>query len=214
MTDPGLNRLLKWSVENSSANPSDPSTQPNHDPARGLDSATLAQILGGPSEADLMKAAMASLTSPTTSAADKATAIENLHLLLESLDNANLLAPLGLWPPLVSLLSDADPGLRRGAASCIGTAVQNHRPTQDQLRTAEGALPQLVAMALGDPDVAVRRAAVRAVSSAVRNCPPSLEDVLGLLPQDIRGEGSVDAGDMEAVDEIIGRLRERANKTD
>lgn len=203
MTDPGLSNLLKWSIENSSSS-SNPSTQPS---TQGLDAAALRQLLGGPSEADLMKSALGTIHTATAPLDSKLTAFDTLHTLIESLDNANLLAPLGLWPELTALLDADEAELRRAAAECVGTAVQNNRPAQEALwGLRDGAvLSRLLAMCGADGDALVRRKAVRAVSSMVRNFQPALDVVVAAV-----GGETVDAGDMEAVDGVVGRLREEA----
>jgi hsp70-interacting protein len=60
--DPGLNELLKWSVENSTATANDPSAAPPQ--SRGLNPDAIASLFGGPSDADLMKASMEAILSP------------------------------------------------------------------------------------------------------------------------------------------------------
>ena len=211
MTDRGLNDLLKWSIENSSSTRSDPIA--THDPTQGLNQEALAQILGGPSDADRMKAAMSAIISPNLSLDDKLVAFDNLEQLLETLDNANDLEPLGLWPALLQQLGSAEPELRRMAAGCVGTAVQNHARSQAQVLKL-GAIPTLVDLAVSDPVQAVRKKAVSALSSEVRNNQAGLDVVMEKLPTEFNGAGRASAGDMEAVDGIIVRLREQANRVE
>jgi len=55
---------------------------------------------------------------------------DNLELLVESLDNANDLEPLKLWPRILAFISmtheNATTNDRRLAAWVIGTAIQNN----------------------------------------------------------------------------------------
>jgi len=157
--DPNLNNLLKWSLANSSTTPQ---TTTNNDPTTTTtpplttdlplpttnepplptpsaprlspNAAALASLLSGPSDATLMRAHLATLTTPTTSTnplPTKLLALAGLEQLLESIDNVNALSGLGLWPALVALLGGAEEAeMRRGAAACVGTAVQNNAGAQ------------------------------------------------------------------------------------
>ncbi|KAI2779545.1 Fes1-domain-containing protein [Daldinia loculata] len=145
----GLNELLRWSIENSAE--ADPSAPESAAPRSTLSPEALAAIMGGPSDAELMQAAVEHITSsdPEITLESKLTAFDNLEQLVESLDNANLLSKLGLWTPLLELLAHEEDQLRLMAAWCIGTAVQNNAPTQERL-VALGGVEKLVRMALGD----------------------------------------------------------------
>ena len=124
-----MSNLLKWGIENSStATPS-----PDAPPPRPLDPAILQAIFGGPSDADLMKQSMAAILSPDITLDNKLTAFDNFEQLIESIDNANNLEPLGLWTPLVELLKNEEGQLRRMAAWCVGTAVQNNEKAQQRV---------------------------------------------------------------------------------
>ncbi|KAI2470329.1 Fes1-domain-containing protein [Annulohypoxylon bovei var. microspora] len=229
--DKNLNELLKWSIENSV--PSDASAP---GPKSSLTPEVLAAIMGGPSDAELMQAAMANITStdPEITLESKLIAFDNLEQLVESLDNANILSNLGLWTPLLDLLGHEEHQLRLMAAWCVGTAVQNNAPSQERL-VALGGVERLVAVALGerlpkeksagDGDETageavaataaetkdVRRKAVYALSSAVRNYQPALDVAAKELRK--RGEDvqeGMDATDMDAVDELMNGLRNKA----
>ncbi|KAI1763009.1 Fes1-domain-containing protein [Hypoxylon sp. FL1150] len=232
-SDKNLNELLKWSIENS-AQP-DPSAPETDRPRTTLNPEALAAIMGAPSDAELMQAAMAAITStdPEMTLESKLTAFDNLEQLVESLDNANLLSKLGLWTPLLELLGHDEEQLRLMAAWCVGTAVQNNAPSQERL-VALGGVERLVGMALGervpmekragDGDVTteeslegagetkdVRRKAVYALSSAIRNYQPALDVAAKELRK--RGESvqeGIDATDMDAVDEVITGLKQKA----
>lgn len=70
-----------------------------------------------------------------------------------------------------------------------------------------GAISPLIRLALEDPFEAVRRKAIYALSSGIRNYQPGLDAAVEALPQDIKPSTRLDAGDMEAVDGIIQRLK-------
>jgi hsp70-interacting protein len=80
-----------------------------------------------------MKESMAAIMSDIP-LDQKLIAFDNMEQLVESIDNANNLTSLGLWMPLVQLLRSEDADLRRMAAWCIGTAVQNNPLAQKAVR--------------------------------------------------------------------------------
>lgn len=125
-----MNNLLKWGIQNSSASQSDPNAPT---PRTNLDPETLSALFGGPSQADLMKEAMAALLSDEVDLDNKLIAFDNFEQLIENIDNANNLEPLGLWTPLAGLLEHHEPEMRRMAAGCVGTAVQNNEKAQDKV---------------------------------------------------------------------------------
>lgn len=145
-----LNELLRWSIENSgTAQNGTNGTTPavSSGPA---DPALLEALFGGmPSEAELMRENMATATHPETTLENRLIALDNLEQLVESLDNANNLAPLGLWPPLLDLLAHSEHEVRKMAAWCVGTAVQNNERAQREL-LERGGIERLVCMALGE----------------------------------------------------------------
>ncbi|KAL4955246.1 Hsp70 nucleotide exchange factor fes1 [Aspergillus filifer] len=205
--DPNMNNLLKWGIQNST-NPPSGSSNDNNAPAQPSQNITpemLNSLFGGPSEADLMKAAMEALRDPEVDLENKLIAFDNLEQLVENIDNANNLEPLGLWTPLVELLGHEEAEMRKYAAWCIGTAVQNNEKAQDKL-IVMNAIPKLVSLATTDTAQAVRKKAVLALSSAVRNYQPSINELVKHLPEGY-ASGKVDAGDMEAIDAIMDKLR-------
>lgn len=135
-TNANMNSLLKWSIQNST-NPSDPNSSNSNnsvaDASRGLTPEMISTLLGGPSDADLMKAAMEALRSDEVDLENKMIAFDNFEQLLENIDNANNMEPLGLWTPLVELLRHEEADMRRMAAWCVGTAVQNNEKAQDKV---------------------------------------------------------------------------------
>jgi hsp70-interacting protein len=205
--DPGLNSLLQWGIENSAPgrNPDEPVSQP-----RGLSADALRSLMGGPSDADLMKQAMAIIASsdPEITHDSKMTAFDNFEQLVENIDNANNMEPLGLWTPMIRVLDCDQAELRMMAAWCIGTAVQNNVKAQERFLALNG-VEKLVKVAVGDTDKATRKKAVYALSSAVRNYQPAINVAVKELPKEIVGGEKVDAEDMDAIDKIMGRLRER-----
>jgi len=130
-----MNNLLKWGIQNSTnaQQSSDSNNDDSQAPRTNVTPQMLNALFGGPSEADLMKAAMEALHSDEVDLENKLVAFDNFEQLVESIDNANNLEPLGLWTPLVELLKHKEPDMRRMAAWCIGTAVQNNEKAQDKV---------------------------------------------------------------------------------
>ncbi|KAK5787562.1 hypothetical protein VI817_010059 [Penicillium citrinum] len=229
--DPQMNKLLKWSVQNSqqqNANGSLTAPPTAEELSRNLTPDMINSLMGGPSDADLMKAAMELLLSDEADLENKMIAFDNFEQLIESIDNANNLEPLGLWTPLVKLLQHEEADMRRMAAWCIGTAVQNNEKAQDKVSTASttstmqedqnrnkltsiqlivlNAIPTLVTVATSDSNPATRKKSVYALSSAVRNYQPALNELIKSLPENY-SKDKVDAADMEAIDKIMDQLR-------
>lgn len=126
-----MSNLLKWSIENSANGQSDETSAPHERPS--LDPEILAQLLGGPSDADLMRESMAAIQSPDIDLENRLVAFDNFEQLVENLDNANNMEALGLWTPLVGLLESKEPEMRMMAAWCLGTAVQNNIKSQERV---------------------------------------------------------------------------------
>ncbi|KAI4282157.1 MAG: hypothetical protein L6R38_003137 [Xanthoria sp. 2 TBL-2021] len=211
--DPGMNQLLKWSIENSETTQNDSTDPKAEQPSgQGLNEEAIRSLMGGPSDADLMKLSMAAIQSPDVSLDDKLVAFDNFEQLIEIVDNANNLESLALWTPLVTELSNAEAGIRRMAAWCIGTAVQNNNKTQERA-LAVNALPLLVRLALEDPNDQVRRKAIYALSSEIRNYPPALQVMVQHLPKELRPGGLVNAGDMDDVDKVMDGIKQASGRT-
>lgn len=211
MADANLNQLLKWSVQNSDVPRNDATAQSDpkaeRDPQRGLNAEALSQLFGGPSDADRMRESMAAVQSPSVNLDNKMIAFDNFEQLVENIDNANNMENLGLWQPMVEQLDNSEAQLRKMAAWCVGTAVQNNPRAQERCLVI-GAIPKLVHMAIDDTDKDARKKASRGLSSAIRNYQPSLDSALEVLPHEYHGGQKVDAGDMDAVDKIVEKVRQ------
>jgi hsp70-interacting protein len=131
--DRNLNGLLRWGIENSDATRSDPSAETSRDVSRGLNKEVLDALMGGPTDADHMKDAIAAIKSPDVNLENKLIAFDNFEQLVENIDNANNIQALGLWDPLIAELNNDEPELRAMAAWCIGTAVQNNIKAQEKV---------------------------------------------------------------------------------
>jgi hsp70-interacting protein len=143
MNDPGLNNLLKWGIENSSASNNTTASQSTSQSST-INASALAALLGGPSDADRMREAMAAIQHPEVDLENKLIAFDNFEQLIENIDNANNIASLGLWMPLAELLKSDEAELRRYAAWCIGTAVQNNEKAQERVRRLPSTVRQIM----------------------------------------------------------------------
>jgi len=205
--DKGMSNLLQWSIENSAnGHSTDESAQPTPEP-RGLTQDALRSLMGGPSDADLMKQAMTVIVHPEATLEDKLIAFDNFEQMIENLDNANNMDALGLWPPLMNQLDNSEAEIRKMAAWCIGTAVQNNEKCQQQL-LSHGGITTVSIMAINDQDAAARRKAVYALSSSIRNFQPGMNEALKSLPTNITGPDHVSASDMDVIDAMMAKLRE------
>ena len=212
--NPSLNQLLQWSIEHSDSSRNDPTTQPTdqqRDPSRGLNQEMIAQLMGGPSDADRVRDAMTAIVAPVDQVdlENKLIAWDNLEQLIEQIDNANNMEPMGLWAPLIQQLESEFPECRSMAAWCCSTAVQNNVKSQERLR-ALGGVAKLANQAVTDVDKQARKKAVNALSSQVRNYQPALDELENALSDDVWKRRGLDAGDMDAVDELIQTLRDQA----
>ena len=138
MSNPKFNDLLKWGIENSEASRNDPNAPKN--PNTQLDAQTLQEILSGmsaPSDAEMMKRKMEVITQPDYTLDQKVGAFEDFEMLVEGIDNANNLESLKLWTPLIEQLEHEEVDLRKYAAWCIGTAVENNVKAQERVSCFE-----------------------------------------------------------------------------
>ncbi|KAL1303969.1 hypothetical protein AAFC00_000416 [Neodothiora populina] len=204
MNNAGLNEILKWSIENSDASRTEDAAQ---QPRSQLNPELLAQLMGGPSDADRMNEAMAAIYHPEVDLENKLIAWDNFEQLVENLDNANNMETLGLWMPLIGKLDDEEKEVRNMALWCLGTAVQNNIKCQERA-LAIGAIPRVAKLSHQDPDHGVRKKATRVLSSTSRNYQPALDETVKHLPSEITGNEKYDAGDMESVDKLIQALRD------
>ena len=74
---------------------------------------------------------------------------------------------------------------------------------------AVNGIPALCRLAVEDGDEGVRRKCVYALSSGVRNYQPGMDEVVRCLPKDVVGPDQVSASDMEVIDAIMGKLRQK-----
>ncbi|XP_047048191.1 hsp70-binding protein 1 [Lolium rigidum] len=105
----------------------------------------LMEKLKMPSDADLMKIAIADLNNSSISLEDRQRALEELLILVEPIDNANDLDKIGGLVALIEDLNNANEEIRTTSAWILGKASQNNALVQSQI-LGYGALSRLVKM--------------------------------------------------------------------
>ncbi|KAH9068074.1 nucleotide exchange factors-like protein [Lactarius deliciosus] len=138
-----MQSLLRWGIENSSSNV-DSSAAPSVSAQRmaELDPGVIDAILGRP-DSELMKEALAKAQDASLDEDARLTALDDLEMLVENIDNANDLEKLGMWEPLQGLLGSPSADVRVQALWVIGTAVQNN-PSAQRAYLALGPFPTLL----------------------------------------------------------------------
>ncbi|KAK9459349.1 armadillo-type protein [Lipomyces oligophaga] len=209
-----MEKLLKWSLENSES--TGIAEEDRRQPTPNAE--VLGQLFGQPSDAQLMQESMAIIQSESASLDDRESAFDNLEMLVENLDNANNLEPMGMWPGLLSQLQSPEPVIRKMACWVIGTAVQNNPKSQAALAAYPNAVPDLLAIANGDKSKDCRLKAMYCLSSAIRNHQPGYEAFRNaqgwkVLVNLIRGRAFVDQeldNTDKSLDEVDTEIRQRS----
>ncbi|KAJ1290380.1 hypothetical protein BS78_02G238600 [Paspalum vaginatum] len=127
----------------------------------------LMEKLKMPSDADLMKIAIADLNNSSISLEDRQRALQELLVLVEPIDNANDLDKLGGLLPVIQELNNANEEIRTTSAWVLGTASQNNAVVQNQI-LGYGALARLVKMGYSTSTEEAAKA-LYAISSLIRN---------------------------------------------
>ncbi|WFD18960.1 hsp70 nucleotide exchange factor fes1 [Malassezia caprae] len=128
--------LLKWGIRHAPMNPDGTSSvaQVAADVAAGrrpdLADPGLYEAIMGKSEAQMMQEELAVATDASRATEDRCTALDNFEMLIEQVDNANNMAPMGMWPAVRSLLDADAPEIQSATAWVIGTAIQNNDKAQ------------------------------------------------------------------------------------
>ncbi|KAE8776445.1 Hsp70 nucleotide exchange factor fes1 [Hordeum vulgare] len=156
----------------------------------------LMEKLKMPSDADLMKIAIADLNNASISLEDRQRALQELLILVEPIDNANDLDKIGGLVPVIQDLNNANEEIRTTSAWILGTASQNNALVQSQI-LGYGALARLVKMGYSTSTKEAAKA-MYAISALIRNNVNgqeafALENGNAML-QHILGSNSVDVG--------------------
>lgn len=136
MANRTADELLKWGIRNAPMNPDGTSSvaQVSADVAAGrrpdLADPGLYEAIMGKSEAQMMQEELAVATDSSRTIEDRCTALDNFEMLIEQVDNANNMAPMGMWPAIRALLDTDAPEIQSATAWVIGTAIQNNDKAQ------------------------------------------------------------------------------------
>ncbi|KAJ1821411.1 hsp70 nucleotide exchange factor fes1, partial [Coemansia sp. RSA 2599] len=160
--------LLKWAIINGATASED---APKRDAAteesikqKKLDPAIIDAILGKPASVQMTEC-LDAVEHKDTPLSAREIALDDLEMLVENIDNASNLQPLGLWPRIIKLYEDPEPSIREAALWVSGTAVQ-HNPNAQK---AFGGLANALAVLRSQKEVpTVRTKALYCVSSFVR----------------------------------------------
>ncbi|WVZ64155.1 hypothetical protein U9M48_013718 [Paspalum notatum var. saurae] len=134
---------------------------------RQMEIKELMEKLKMPSDAELMKIAIADLNNSSLLLEDRRRALQDLLVLVEPIDNANDLDKIGGLLPLIQELRNADEGIRTTSAWVLGKASQNNALVQNQV-LSYGALERLVKMGYSS-SAAEAAKALYAISSLIRD---------------------------------------------
>lgn len=161
---------------------------------RQLEIKELMEKLKMPSDAELMQIAIADLNNSSISLEDRHRALQELLILVESIDNANDLYKLGGLDAVIKELNNSEPEIRTTAAWILGKASQNNPVVQKQILEL-GALTKLMLMVKSNyTEEAIK--ALYAVSAIIRNNAVGQElfyaEAGGLMLQDIMSNSNID----------------------
>ncbi|KAJ4496245.1 nucleotide exchange factor Fes1-domain-containing protein [Lentinula edodes] len=193
-----MQSLLRWGIENSTPQnttntntnntnnntntPNTPNTTTtnnnnnNAPPARRPDlHPEIIDLLLGKSDAQLMKEAMAIAVDEGNTEEDRVSALDNLEMLIEQIDNANDLENLKMWDPLHALLTSSTDGITTQTLWVIGTALQNNPSAQDAYLKLNP-LPTLTSFLSPSPSPSkpLRSKAIYALSGLLKHNAPAL----------------------------------------
>lgn len=159
-----MDKVLQWSIAQQSGDKEALEKLGQPDPKM------LEQLFGGPDEPTLMKQAIIVIDNEEATLENKEIAFDNFEMLIESMDNANNIENIRLWPSVIGQLDKKNAhSLRVYAASCIGTAVQNNPKSQEDFVKYDG-LEKLVEICCDDDtpkDLHLK--SLFAISSLIRN---------------------------------------------
>lgn len=177
MASATADELLKWGIANSSSDAQQSIAQLGEDIQSGkrsdLADPGLYKKIMGQSEADQMKEQLTVAANSDNQVEDRATALDNFEMLVESIDNANLMENMQMWPVFLKLLSDPSSEIQVGAAWIVGTAVQNNDKAQVVV-LRHGFLPALLNLLEQSPSSAVRSKVAYALSGLLKNNPAAI----------------------------------------
>lgn len=146
--------LLGWATQHS--NQSQPVEQKQLPDSKWLD------IILGKQDTQQMKEALEIIASPSEPDCQKLIAFDTLLMLVEAIDNANDIGPIGGYPILLSICSHINKELRMNAFWTLGVIVQNN--LKAQLDANKSGVTQIALKGLQDPVQTVSKKALYCLS--------------------------------------------------
>ncbi|KAL7412239.1 nucleotide exchange factor Fes1-domain-containing protein [Mrakia frigida] len=192
-----MNELLQWGITNSVPENGDASEL--HAVAeeiaagrrKDLMEPGMLEAIMGKSDATLMKEAMTFAVDESKPEEERVIALDNLEMLIEQIDNANNLQSIGLWPPLVALLSSPSDLIRQTASWVCGTAVQNNPKAQEAVRPSLTLPPSSVQISL-EPQADFSIPALRSLQFLALNPLPLLLSLIATTSSDFTPPSSIE----------------------
>ncbi|KAI8071201.1 armadillo-type protein [Gongronella butleri] len=139
-----MEKLLQWAVNNSDQEELKRNAEAikrgeyKADPSKF--NPEIIEAILGKDDATRMMEAVQCMVDPNDTLENKEIAMDNLELLVEGIDNAKNVNNMGLWTPLIQLLSDKEKVVRTGVAWVCGTTVQNNPEGQSAVRGGTNSL--------------------------------------------------------------------------
>lgn len=160
-----MQSLLRWGIENST-----PGDRAAASERKDLDPAIIDHVLGKP-DAQLMKDALEVALDDSKDEDQRITAMDNLEMLVESIDNANDLQNLRMWEPLHGLvgLPATTDGLRLQTLWVLGTALQNNPAAQLAYLTLDPIPTILTCLSPSSNSAGTRSKAMYALSGLLKH---------------------------------------------
>ncbi|TPX51043.1 hypothetical protein SeMB42_g01424 [Synchytrium endobioticum] len=160
--------LLQWSILNQATKNEDAKDTPGA--ARTLEpiDKKWIEIILGKDDSVRMRECVETFTNPHNPLETRILSLDELELLIESIDNANNLRPLNLWKPIIAALDDPDPRVRQYVAWVLGTAIQNN-PTSQKDFLESGGLDPIMDRLVKDPDADARAKAAYCISGLLKH---------------------------------------------
>ncbi|GAC74892.1 armadillo/beta-catenin-like repeat-containing protein [Moesziomyces antarcticus T-34] len=169
--------LLKWGLANSTtaAGPSVEQISADIESGRRPDLADphLYEAIMGKSEAQMMAEQLSVAVDESRSVEDRCTALDNLEMLIETIDNANNMTSMNMWPSIIGLMASSEPEVQTAAAWILGTAVQNNDKAQVAVLPHE-AVRAVVDLFQSAHDK-VRAKAMYALSGLIKHNPAAMD---------------------------------------
>ncbi|KAL1412858.1 hsp70 nucleotide exchange factor fes1 [Vanrija albida] len=155
----------------STPGPATPATEAGALPKDSKISTEMLDLIMGKPDSLTMKEKMATATDESLDVETRVEALDDFEMLVELIDNANNMAVLKLWEPLIGLYDDKHPEVVRHALWITGTAVQNNLKAQAALFVHD-AFPKIIDIIYpATREQATRAKAQYAMSSALKHWP-------------------------------------------